>query len=98
MKLQDFGLWFQFWPKDDRRWSATIPEHGDFRIYYDGRPLGRQFCDFSLTLKSYDYYDRYIITVKGDFPEGLFSTYQIGRILTLDDFKIVENSDYQEIK
>jgi hypothetical protein len=94
MRLHDFGLWFLGWTNG--RWSNTIPQESNFDIFYDGKALGYQ--DEFFTLKIYDYYRRYIITVKGDFPEGPFSTYQIGRILTPDDFEIVENPDYQEIK
>ncbi len=88
MKLHDFGLWFRTtdcyriddWPE----WSTTIPETGGFYIYYDGKLLGCQYPNFDLVVnRSHPH----ILKLKG--------WCMIGRCLTLDDFEIIPNPDYE---
>jgi hypothetical protein len=89
VKIYDFGLWFQ---SIDGRWS-TIPRRSESRIYYDGSSLGFQYSNFDLAI----YKDmRHLIQLRNQFCSwGRHSTFkQIGRLLTLDDFEIIENPDY----
>jgi hypothetical protein len=83
MKITDFGLWFRTFL--GKKWSTSIPMYGDFSIFYDGECLGHWYAygpDLVLALDT-----RYIIK---------FGTYLPDRFLTLDDFEIVANPDYQE--
>ena len=98
MKLTDFGLWFR---DSVDMWSTTIPPRGCFYIYYDGNYLGSQHPgDRTLII----YNDGpYTINLKKNFSidgEGFglryYTVYSIGRLLTLDDFEIVENPHYRD--
>jgi len=97
VKLTDFGLWFGYLKHGDfhPEWSATIPQgEGYFIILYDGMVLGNQYSDFDLEI--YDG-EQFIMRLKYNFP--LFAgCYQIGRLLTLDDFEITENPNYEGVK
>ncbi len=104
MKIHDFGLWFHYWHNGEKVWSTTIPTNGWFYIYYDANYLGSQDPDdCALTIIN----DRqYIINLKKNFCTDLcidgagfwYTIYSIGRVLTMDDFEIVKNPDYQEQK
>jgi hypothetical protein len=90
VKLQDFGLWFQTYYT--WAWSVTIPKT-EFRICYDGRILGWQYQDSDLKILE----DQpHIIKLKNKFAYDLKKYYRVGRLLTLDDFEIIENPDYKE--
>ncbi len=94
MKIHDFGLWFAFWVGTKFNWSTTItmgPKYG-FAIYYDGVQLGCQ--DDDLCLEIY-VEEPHIIKLKKDFPLDSSGRYIIDRLLTLDDFEIIENHDYR---
>jgi len=95
MKLTYFGLWFWEYSGRDRKWSATVPREPGFLIYYDGRILGEQWDDFDLTI--YDD-EPHIIRLKNKFPfrESYIRTYAVDRPITLDDFEIVKNPNYNE--
>jgi hypothetical protein len=86
VKIHEFGLWFE----QNGRWSTTIPREVGFYIYYDGDDIGYQHLDFALIT----YLSRpHVIHVKNTFLwDGPYCL--IGRKLTMDDFKIVENTDY----
>ncbi len=90
MKIYDFGLWFLC---DDGQWSA-IPQRPTSHIYYDGSSLGYQYSNFDLAV----YQDkRHLIQLRNQFCSwGRDSTFKrMGRLLTLDDFEIIENPDYR---
>ncbi len=101
MKITDFGLWFECRNSSDNNleWSS-VPRKGSSRIFisYDGEWLGRQ--DRQGRLETYNT-GRHIIAL----VPSLYSTYResaieapgyyIGRLISLDDFKIVENPDYR---
>jgi len=98
MKITDFGLWFSLWNDNTCiwSWSATITRAGLYLIYYDGARLGYQDSSFYLTV----YQDTpWIIQLKNSFPKTIhirrYTTYSIGRLLTLDDFEIIANPDYK---
>ncbi len=93
MKLQHFGLWFHC--RSSWEWSTTISKKGAFDIYYDGHHLGGQWHDFSLTIYECK---PYIIVLKNKLPisQGYKYAPAFGRLLTLDDFDIIPNPDYQE--
>ncbi len=94
MKIHDFGLWFRYWHNRKDHWSTTIYEKSSFQIYYDGEWLGDYRCNFDLDL----YYDEpHIIKLRNKFLErsDYNGTYMIGRLLTLDDFEIIENPEYR---
>ena len=95
MKMHDFGLWFYSRVEcEPYNWSSTIPQTAGFYIYYDGKFLGFQFHDFSLSIYKGE---PHIIKLKKPFIyDGYF--YDIGHILTLDDFEIVENPNYRGAK
>ncbi len=89
MKLYDFGLWFVDVISEE--WSTTIPQTGCFSIRYDGNYLGVQYSDFVLQ----DYNSRrFTIKLKNKFARN-GHYYEVGRLLTLDDFEIVPNPDYK---
>ncbi len=98
MKLYDFGLWFCGF---DGYWSATIPKETSYGIYYDGIFLGRQYHNFNLIIKIKSE-DPYIIKLEDtcdfDYSGWDYAQYKIGRLLTLEDFEIIPNPDYQEQK
>jgi hypothetical protein len=92
VKIHDFGMWFCTWGGNinDSEWSTTIPHNPGYKIHYDGKWLGLQFHDFSLRIYTFE---PHIIKLKKPFiSHGHF--YDIGQILTLDDFEIVENPNY----
>jgi hypothetical protein len=99
------GLWFV---SGSGKLLDTIPTRALgkndllFSIYYQGELIGEQFSDFILQIYA-GTRDPYIIKLENpafehepsyddvfDFPK-----YKIGRLLTLDDFKIVENPSYR---
>ena len=96
MKLHDFGLWFWEYSGWGYKWSATVPRQGGFYMYYDGELLGVQDNDLNLTVTG----DRpYIIRLKNRLvATGSIFTYtlKLDSIITLDDFDIIPNPDYQE--
>ncbi len=87
------GLWFQFY---NGTWSNTFPREPGYGIYYDGTPLGQQDRDFDLVI----YDDRpLIIKLKSKFQRLESSSdqvYRIGRLLSIDDFEIVDNTNYKK--
>ncbi len=87
------GLWFK--SAEDGRWYDTIPQEVGFGIYYDAKYLGAQWYDFDLIIEDDE---PYIIVLKSKLPikKGYTCTYAFGRLLTLDDFDIIPNPDYQE--
>ncbi len=92
MKIYDFGLWFQ---SVDGRWS-TIPRRSESHIYYDGINLGHQYSNFDLAVYEHK---RYLIQLRNQFYSwdfgGGITFKRMGRLLTLDDFEIIENPDYR---
>jgi hypothetical protein len=104
MKIHDFGLWF-----NDLlcgQWSKTIPQGGRYYIFYDGYKLGYQSGDsiyvydrFRLEIYTEDVRP-FLIKVKEGLPSALHdwnhSYIPIGRLLTLDDFTIEPNPDYNK--
>ncbi len=99
MKLHDFGLWFKIRiTRNTYIWSSAIPPESDYWIYYDGMSLGKQYSDFDLVI----YDDKpLIIKLKNKFyglESSVYDWYQIGRLLTIDDFEVVENHRYKERK
>ena len=104
MKIHDFGLWFNEMLSD--QWSKTIPQGGRYYIFYDGYKLGYQSGDsiyvydrFRLEIYTEDVRP-FLIKVKEGFPSASFHwdqiTILIGRLLTLDDFTIEPNPDYNK--
>ncbi len=91
MKIHEFGLWF--WSDDNAEWSKTIPPDS-FAIYYDGECLGRQWPDYELSIFG-DIPHIMKLKMKLDVKKGCTYTYQFHRLLTMDDFDIVENPDYR---
>ncbi len=99
MKLHEFGLWFgRASPVFDvcsdlrpRTWSSSIPENESFFILYDGKVIGIFYKDFCLQVLIDE---PHIMKMKYKFPmESYFI--EIGRPLTLDDFKIIPNHRYK---
>jgi hypothetical protein len=91
VKLTDFGLWFEYCSGNKYEWSVTIPKNPIYDICYDGYYLGKQWSDFDLVI----WKDTpHTIKLKNKFTNvGMY--YEIGRLLTLDDFEIVQNPDYK---
>jgi hypothetical protein len=91
MKMHDFGLWF-YLHVGYENWYSTIPQTAGFYIFYDGKRLGTHYHDYSLSIFKFE---PHIIKLKKPFisDDGLF--YDIGHIITLDDFEIVENPRYK---
>ncbi len=86
MKLYDFGLWFGYWNSTGYVWSTTIRPEGGYDIYFDGNHIAHQYGDFNLAR----YYDMpYCLSLKKE------TEFRFNKILTLDDFEIVENSKYR---
>jgi hypothetical protein len=102
MRIHDFGLWFRLWighriyRKGDPTyiWSTSIPIEGDFDIFYNGECLGCFYPDGPDLTIARD--TRYIIKFRTKFYK-FNDTYVPDRLLTLDDFEIVANPDYQEL-
>jgi hypothetical protein len=96
MKLTDFGLWFWEYSGRDCKWSATVPRQLGYGIYYDGELLGDHLSNFDLEL--YCDLGPYTIILKSKLPlrEGRIDTYTLYRPITLEDFEIVKNPDYNE--
>ena len=96
MKIHDFGLWFCDWSSiSNPKWSTTIPHSPGCRIYYDGKLLGLQDIDLNLYISITK---SRIIKLRNNFPRHLKeNNYEIGRILTIDDFEIIPNPNYKEI-
>jgi hypothetical protein len=86
------GLWFRYWD-GVWYWSAAIPQEHSYIIYYDERVLGRQADNFELSI--FDNGEPYLVKVKERFAH-YGNRYDVGRVLTLDDFDIIPNPDYQE--
>ncbi len=92
MKIHEFGLWF----RQDGEWLTTFPQvHIPYviSIYYDGECLGRQWPDYELSIFG-DIPHIMKLKMKLDVKKGCTYTYQFHRLLTMDDFDIVENPDY----
>ncbi len=93
------GLWFRI--GGFGRWCKTVPRKPNFGIYYDGKYLGRQTADFDIVIHRESQAHLiapcaapHTIKLKNKFTKvGMY--YEIGRLLTLDDFEIVENPDYK---
>jgi len=84
------GLWFRV---GFGRWYKTVPRKPKFGIYYDGKYLGRQTADFDIVIWKES---PHTIKLKNKFTNvGMY--YEIGRLLTLDDFEIVQNPDYKGV-
>lgn len=96
MQITDFGLWFKSWnTHDEHQWSTTIPQYsGPLRICYDGRILGSHFHDYDFELRIWDD-EPHIIALKSVFPKMGEGSYRVDRRLTMDDFDIVENPNYE---
>jgi hypothetical protein len=90
------GLWFK---SEGGRWATTIPGKGGFDIWYDGRWLGAQSCNFELDAMGYSH-QPHIIKLKkhfdiiGHYPSNS-KTYDIGRKLNIGDFEIIPNPHYE---
>ncbi len=83
------GLWFRIGAFG--RWCKTVPRKPKFGIYYGGKYLGRQTADFDIVICKEA---PHTIKLKNKFTNvGMY--YEIGRLLTLDDFEIVQNPDYK---
>jgi hypothetical protein len=95
MRLIDFGLWFWEY-RWDFEWSATVPRQFGYRIYYDGFLLGEHRSNFDLELCCD--WGPYNIILKSKLPlkKGHIDTYVLDRPITLDDFEIVKNPNYNE--
>jgi hypothetical protein len=97
MKLHEFGLWFRCWRGwNEYLWSSTIPRDGDFDIFYNGYLLATQAANFELIV-DWRYLNK--IPYKMIVPnlikkEGTASAYEVGRLLTMEDFNIVPNPLY----
>jgi len=96
VKLTDFGLWFH--DNWNGEWSTTIPQifRTSISVYYDGYELAYQRTDFSLLIYKSSPYS--IKLKKESRLSGAYRyhrTYSIGRLLTIDDFETIPNSDYR---
>jgi hypothetical protein len=92
MKLHDFGLWFKTCTAVGKiNWSTTIPQEPDYFIYYDGEAVGRQEIDFDLFISTAH---PHTLKLKENF-KFVGSWFVIGRCLTMDDFEIIPNPDYE---
>ncbi len=89
MKLHDFGLWFKTY--DTWVWSTTIPQEPDYLIYYDGKPLSRQYPSFDLVVNRLH---PHTLKLNENF-KVIHGWCFIGRCLTMDDFEIIANPDYK---
>jgi hypothetical protein len=94
MKIHDFGLWFKLKNSDDSfGWSTTIPPEGFISIWYDGDIMGQQnLHNFDLSITTWYAYK---MRLRDIFSKDYKGHYQIGRRLTLEDFEIVENTNYK---
>jgi hypothetical protein len=101
MKITDFGLWFECRNSstNNLEWSS-VPLKGSSRIFisYDGEWLGRQNQQGKLVTYSTG---RHIIALVPRLHSTYYEStieapgYCIDRLISLDDFKIVENPDYR---
>ncbi len=94
MKIHEFGLWFKSGYSDEGfSWSTTIPPEGFLCIYYDGDIMGQQNTrNFELSTTTWYAHK---MRVREIFTKNRKGHYQIGRRLTLEDFEIVENTNYK---
>ncbi len=92
MKIHDFGLWFLS-GQDYEYWSTTIPQStARYEFYYDGVYMGCQSSNFDLAVED----DQpHIIRLKCEFLWPDTYIYVLDRVLTLDDFEIVINPNYE---
>jgi transposase len=93
VKIHDFGLWFEQYGK----WSTTIPQAGSFFIWYDRELLGQ--CWGNLALKVWND-NPCKIQIRDSVPmvrarERGRGHYDLRRPLTLNDFEIIENPEYE---
>ena len=96
MKIHEFGLWFF----QDGEWFTTFPQGqllAVVSVYYDGECLGRQWPDYELSLFGiFDNLPHIMkLKIKLELKKGCRHTYLFDRLLTMDDFDIVENPDYR---
>jgi hypothetical protein len=92
MKITDFGLWF--WSYDDEKWSTTLPISKPFcDIYYNSCLLGLM-SNYGFSLSIWDG-EPLIINLKIETLRSLNGIYTVNRHLTLDDFEVIPNPDYQ---
>jgi hypothetical protein len=86
------GLWFRFY---NGAWSSTFPREPGYGIYYDGIPIAQHDKEFWLVI-----FDEHPFTIKLKSKfQRLVSTgeaYSVGRLLSIDDFEIVENRNYKK--
>ncbi len=96
MQITDFGLWFRLWnTPSGHQWSTTISQYsGPLLIYYDGWTLGLHYYDSDFELQVWDD-GPHIIALKSVFPKVGEGWYRVDRRLTMDDFDIVENPNYE---
>ena len=95
MKLYDFGLWFRGEDVDGNFcWSSTIPQAQVIYILYDGEELACQGNALHFPVFVYEK-GPYIIKLKKPYSQNYWGHYQIGQYLTLEDFEIIPNPEYQ---
>jgi hypothetical protein len=101
MKITDFGLWFEYRNSSTHNleWSS-VPRKGSSSIYiwYNGEWLGRQDQQGKLvTYNTGPHIMALVPRLHSTYYESTIEApgYYIGRLISLDDFKIVENPDYR---
>ncbi len=89
------GLWFRFY---NGAWSSTFPREPGYGIYYDETLLAQQDKDFGLviwgglpfTIKLRSKFDIW------ESSSGAYQMHRLGRLLSIDDFEIADNTNYKK--